>query len=270
MTQYGHPGIQAQFFVDAASDVGGTAGALRHHHHVVGGARQTGPTDLLHDLRFKIHLPLGDQHGGGTHGDAHIQRQMAGVAAHDLHHGAAFMGLHGVPQLVDALHGRVAGSVKANGVVGAADVVVDGGRDAHDLKASVPAGSGLPAQCQSAPEGTVAADGHNSIQSQQFAGGKRFGPARLRHKFLAAGGVEYRAALVDDMADAGCVQLYEVAVDQAVPASPDAYAFNAAVHCGPYDGPHSRVHTGGVTTAGQYADPMDLMLHGESSFFSDH
>lgn len=87
------------------------------------------------------------------------------------------MGLHGVPQLVDALHGRVAGGVKADGVVGAADVVVDGGRNAHHLKVSVPAGGSLPAQCQSTPEGTVAADGHNSIQSQQLAGGKRFGPA---------------------------------------------------------------------------------------------
>ena len=43
------------------------------------------------------------------------------------------MGLHGVPQLVDARDGSVAGGVKPDGVVGAADVVVNCGGNSNDL-----------------------------------------------------------------------------------------------------------------------------------------
>ena len=145
----------------------------------MGGAGQTGPADLLHHVLLKVHIPLRDQHGGSTHGNAHIQGQIARMAAHHLHHRAALVGLHGVPQLVDALDGGVAGGVKADGVVGAADVVVDGGRDAHHPEMSIP-GPRPDGTGPAPPEGAVAADGHDAVQPQQLAGGHRLRPALLR------------------------------------------------------------------------------------------
>ena len=50
--------------------------------------------------------------------------QIPRMAAHDLHHGAAFMGLHGIPQLVNALDGGVAGGVKTDGIKRTSNVVV--------------------------------------------------------------------------------------------------------------------------------------------------
>ena len=57
---------------------------------------------------------------------------MTGVAAHDLHDGAALVRLHGVAQLIDALNGRVGRRVKADAVIRAGDVVVDRAGEADD------------------------------------------------------------------------------------------------------------------------------------------
>ena len=59
---------------------------------------------------------LRDENGRSAYGDAHIQRQEARVPAHNLHNRAALVRLHGIPQLVDAVDGRVAGGVEADGI----------------------------------------------------------------------------------------------------------------------------------------------------------
>ena len=182
------------------------------------------------------------------------------MTAHDLHHRAALVRLHGVTQLVDALNGGVAGGVKADGVVGTADVIVNGGGNAHNLQIHAFFGC-LTGQGQRTAERTVAADGYDAVQSQQLAGGKRFGAAFSVHKFLAAGGVEHGAALVDDMTDAGGVHGKKIAVDQAAPAAADTHAVHAVVHGGTHNGAHGCVHAGGVTAAGQNADASYFFLH---------
>ena len=180
---------------------------------------------------------------------------MAGVAAHDLHHGAALVRLHGVPQAVNGVHGGVGGGIKADGVVGADDVVVDGGGDAHHRHAGL--GQGL---C--APEGAVAADGHDAVQPKQLAGGG--GPLLPLGgaEFVAAGGIENGAAAVDDMGDSAGVHPQDVAVDEAVVSPADADALNAPVQAAADYGADGCVHTRGVAAAGENADALDRMIHG--------
>ena len=173
------------------------------------------------------------------------------------------MGLHGVPELVDALDGRVAGGVESDGVVGASDVVVNGGGDAHHTEAHAVLG-GLAGDGQGPPEGAVAADGHNAVQTQQAAGGQGLGPARFFHEFQAPGGVEHGAAFVDDVADAGGGQGHKVAGDQAVPAPADADAADAPGDGGPDHRPHRRVHARRVAAAGEDADSLYLFLHNKT------
>ena len=141
----------------------GSAGNDQSRLRALKQSPSTGTTSTY--IILEVHIPLGDQYGGSTHRNAHIEGQIARMAAHHLHHRAALVRLHGVPQLVDALDGSVAGSVKADGVVGAADVVVDGGRDPYHRDAH-------PGQLQRAPEGAVAADGHDAIQTQQLHCGR--------------------------------------------------------------------------------------------------
>ena len=104
------------------------------------------------------------------------------------------MGLHGVAQAVNGVHGGVGGGVKADGIVGAGDVVVDGGGHAHHGDAGL--GQGF---C--AAEGAVAADGHNAVEPQELAGGRRAQLTLLSAEFVTAGSVENGAAAVDDMGD---------------------------------------------------------------------
>ena len=145
---------------------------------------------------------------------------MPRVPAHDLHDAGPLVGLHGVGQLVDALDGRVGRGVEADGVVRAADVVVDGGGHAHGVDAR-------GGQLLGAPEGAVAADGDDPVDARVLAGADR-----LRHplgggELLAAGGVEDGAAPVGEAVDGAGVHLEGIPLDEAVVAPVDAHGGDA-------------------------------------------
>ena len=164
------------------------------------------------------------------------------------------MGLHGVAQTVDALHRRVGGGVKADGVIGAVDVVVDGAGDAHHGDAEL-------GQILRAAERTVAADGHQTVQPQQLAGVGRLLHALLCAELVASGAVQDGAAPVDDPADAGVVHLHEITGDQTGIAPADAHALDAAGQRAAYHRTDAGVHARCVAAAGQYADTLDCIVH---------
>ena len=95
--------------------------------------------------RHSMRLFFRDEYGGGTDRYADIQCQKAGMPSHDLHQRASLVGLHGVPQPVDAFDGRVAGGVEADGIVRTSDIIVYRGRNACYRNAKA-------GQLQSAPE----------------------------------------------------------------------------------------------------------------------
>ena len=190
----------------------------------------------------------------GAYGQAHVDRQMPRVPAHDLHHAGPLVGLHGVGQLVDALDGRVGGGVKADGVVGAADVVVDGGGHAHGVD---PRG----AELLGAPEGAVAADGDDAVDARVLAGADRLLDALVRGELLAAGGVEDGAAPVGKAVDGTGVHLEGVPLDEAVVAPVDTHGGNALLKTGADRGADGRVHAGRVAAAGQDTDTSYDLIH---------
>ena len=161
------------------------------------------------------------------------------------------MALHGVAQAVDALDGGVAGGVKADGVVGAAHIVVDGGGDAHHRHAEA-------RQLQRAAEGPVAADGDDAVETQHLAGVDRPEPALLRKEVIAARGEKDRPAAGEDVTHAFTGEGDKVAVDKALPAAANADALNAVGKRRSGDGTHGGVHAGGVAAAGQYADAPEF------------
>ncbi len=69
---------------------------------------------------------LGNQHGIGTHGDACLQRQPAGLLSQDLHHGHLPCRLGRLAGLVEHLDGEAEGGVEAEGHLGGGNVVLDG------------------------------------------------------------------------------------------------------------------------------------------------
>ena len=132
MAEHGHARVDGDLLLDAFGDVEGAACALRHDDHEMGKAIQTRGADLFDDLCVEIALVFGNQQRGRADGKTDVQRQMTGVAAHDLDYGAALVRLHRVAQLVDALDGGVGSGIKADAVVGAGNVVVDRAGNADD------------------------------------------------------------------------------------------------------------------------------------------
>ena len=220
----------------------------------MGASAQAGPADRLDHILLKVHFPLRNQNHRSPAGDAHGIGQIAGPVPHDLHHGAAFVGLHGVPQAVDALQGDVAGGIVPDGVGGAGDVVVDGARNPDH-------GDPVVRQTQQALKGAVAADAHQGVHPQKLAGSQGLVPPRLLNKLQTAGGVEHGSAPPGDIADALKVQPGEIAVQQAVVAPADADTLNAIVQGRPHHGADGGVHAGSVSSAGKHSDSTDSSFH---------
>ena len=218
-------------------------------------------SDFFHQrIQAEGLLFLRDQHRRCADGKAHIHGKMAGVAAHDLHHGAALVGLHGIAQLVDALDGGICRGIVADAVVGAADVVINGCGHAHH-------GDPVAGQGQRAAEGAVAADGDDAVKAQQLAGGHRLALAFLCAEFLASGGIEHGTAAGDDVRNAVLLQPDDIAADQAVPAAPDTDALDPAV-IGAADNSTDRcIHAGSVAAGGQHADSFYCICHNQISFY---
>ena len=254
VAQNGGAGVDAGAGLDLVGDLLGMADALGDDDDEVVLAGLFGHLDAVEDVALHIELVLGQQHGHGARGDGHVQGDVAGVAAHDLHHAAPVVALGGVAQLVDHLHGGVHGGVVADGVVGAGDVVVDGAGQADHRDAAV-------GQLAGAAVGAVAADDHQRVDAQLTALGRALVLALLGLELQAAGGVQDGAAVLDDVGDAAQVHLVALAVQQAVVAALDADHPVPLVDAGADDRAHRRIHAGCVAAAGQYADGFDLSLH---------
>ena len=87
--------------------------------------------DQLADL-LEVEGLLGDEDDVGAAGEAGVEGDPAGVAAHHLDDQHAVVAVGGGVQAVDRLHRDVDGGVEAEGVVGGAEVVVDRLRHADD------------------------------------------------------------------------------------------------------------------------------------------
>ena len=252
MAEHGHARIKANFLLDAGGNLHRAACALGHHDHEMREAVETRRADLFNDLFLEIPA-LRDENRRRADRKSDKQRQMTGVAAHDLHDRAALVRLHRVAQLIDALDGGVGRRVKADAVMRAGNIIVD-------RRGQADHGDAVFGERQRAAERSVAADGDDTVQSKQLAGVHGLLLSLGRHEFLAARGVEDRAAAVDDVRDALFVQTHDVAVDESVPAAPDADHLDAEMKRRAHDAADRRIHAGRVAAAGQNADPADGFL----------
>ena len=250
VTQNGNTGIQIDGILNLLGNIRSGTGAFCNYNHVVGKAVEPGLTDFLNHIPFKVNRLLRNQNSRCAYCKAHIHSQEACITAHHLNNRAALMGLHGISQLIDTLNGGVGCSVEADGVVGAADVVINGSRDADHIDAVFGKG-----KCT--PESTVTANGHNAVQTQEMAGGNRSFLAFFRHKFLTAGGIENSAAPIDDMGYLGLIQSNDVTRNKAVPATANTVALNAMIQSSTYDSTDTGVHARCVAAAGQNSDSFN-------------
>ena len=94
------------------------------------------------------------------------------------------MRLHGILQPVNGFQCSVAGSIIADSIFCAGDVVIDGARHAHNRNPL------LIGEFQQTAVGTVAADTYDTLQSEELTGVGSFLTSLRRTEFIAAGGVK--------------------------------------------------------------------------------
>ena len=203
MAQHRQAGLHAGALLDVVAHILAVAHALGHHHDEVMLAGGHGGLHAVHHIAVQVKGAFRDEGGDGAGGQTRVQGQMAGIAAHDLHHGAAVVGLGGIPQLIDALHSGIQGGIKADGILGGGDVVIDGAGDADG-------GDAQRRELLGAAEGAIAADDHQAVYPAGAQNGRRLFLALFGHKFLTAGGIQDGASPVDDIADRTLLKLVHV------------------------------------------------------------
>ena len=161
------------------------------------------------------------------------------------------MRLHGVTELVDTFDSGIAGRIETDGIVRAADIIVDRRRNADHRDPE-------PGKLKRAAEGTVAADRHDALQTKHLAGGDRLLASRFSHELLAARGIQDGTAPGQQVADALAGKLYEITIDEALPAAPDTDAFDPVGKGRSDHRADCRIHAGRVAAARQNTDSFDL------------
>ena len=210
---------------------------------------------------LKIELLFRNEHGRCARRQTDIERQMARVSAHDLDDRAALVRLHGVSETVDSLDGGVGRGVVADGVVGADDIVINGGRNADNADT-------LLGKLLEAAERAVAADADNAVESQKLARGSCALLTLYGAELFASCRIEHCAATVYNVVDAVFVETDKIAVDESIESAPDADAVDAAVDGRADDRADGCVHTGRVTAGGEHADSLDCIRHKKVSLIS--
>ena len=89
-------------------------------------------------MRLIMHLliaviPLRKQNILGAVGDTAPQGDVSGVASHNLDDTAALMGGRSITYLINRLHRRIYSSIKADGIIGAGNIQVDGSRKTYGI-----------------------------------------------------------------------------------------------------------------------------------------
>ena len=254
MTEHGHARIDADLFLDALADLDCGTDALRYDDHEVRVARKAGILNALHHVALEIELMFGNEHRRRADRNADIQSKEARIPTHHLDDRTTLMGLHRVAQLIDTVDRRVAGGIKADRIIRAANVVVNRCRDADRRNTE-------PRKLQRAAERSVAADRHDSVESEHLTGRNCTLASLFGHKIFAARRIQDRAAAGQRMADVLAGKFDKVAENQSCPTSADTDTFDAIRIRRTDNRAHCSVHTRCIAAACQNTDSFDLLFH---------
>ena len=220
--------------------------AFRHGDDGVALATDIAVADNLVDL-LEAHGEFGDEHKVRIRCNACLQGDPAGVAAHAFHHEAACVGSGGGVQAVDLLGGDVGCGVKAEGPVGAGEVVVDGLGHADHIHAKL-------AKLIGDAKGIVTADGNKAFKAKGFHGGVNDLGAVFDFHYIGAGAAENGAALGLDAFHFLGGHPVTVALNDATPACVEAEYFDAFLQAAGHNAADHSVQAGAVSAAGQDTD----------------
>ena len=134
------------------------ADPFRVYDNVVGLASLTIGDNIVDNILLVKIVPLRNQNILRAVCHTAPKRDISRIPAHNLNDVAAFMGGRGIPYLVDGLHCRVDGRVKANSIFRTGNIKINSPRNTDGVDS-------VSCQCLSASVRTVAADYHNTVNT---------------------------------------------------------------------------------------------------------
>ena len=169
------------------------------------------------------------------------------------------MGLGGVAEGVEHLQSGVQRGVKADGLLGGGDIVIDGGGNTDG-------GNAVVGQIRGTAEGTVTAYGYDRVDLMVVAGLQGLGHTLSGLELGATAGVQNGAAAGHDVGNADGVKGAQVALahdlgirlvgraQKACVAAQNAHHLKALAQGATGGRANGGVHTGGVATRGKDTD----------------
>ena len=207
----------------------------------------TALNDMIDDLLLVVVIFLGDKHILRTVGDSAPERNIPGVAPHNLNDTASLMGGRGILHLVNGPHGRVDCRVKTDGILCTRDIQVDGSRDSHGVDPQ-------PGKRLRPPVGAVSADHHNTVNAVLSADVSAPLLVLRLLELQTSGRTQHRASALNNIGHITGLHIYDLFIQQSVISLFDAFYLQIPGNGGTNHGPDGRIHPGCVSAAGQHCN----------------
>ena len=227
-------------------------GALRQHDYA---AALAACAKLLKLFRYVVDAEFHFRHYDYLRAaaDARVQRKIAAVSPHYLYNRDTLVRGHSVAYFIYSVKNRIARRIKAQRVIRISQIVIYGAGYPYSGKA-------LFRQNLCAHKGTVASDNDQSFYPALF---KIFDTKRLplrRFKLRTARGTKYRSSAMNDIGNASESQLDKITFDQAGVTALHAHDLHAAINAVSYRSAHGGVHSGSISSAGQYSNSFHTVI----------
>ena len=200
-------------------------------------------------IDLRVHL--GNDRGFGSRSDRPVQRQIAGRMSHNLDEEEAFMAGSRIAQFVHRLDDRIERRIVADRSVRTAQVVIDRTRQADDRHIE------LLSENTGALQRTVPADHHQRIDTAALH--ILISPAApfRGHKLLAAGRLQHRAALLDDIAHGIRLQVDDFVIDPSLITAPNTFYGIPVIDRRTRHGTDRGIHPGSIAPRSQHSDTLN-------------
>ena len=176
---------------------------------------------------------------GSTGCTSGVKSNVAGTSSHNLNNVTSCVRLTGVTKLINKLDNRIHSGVKADGVIGRGDIVINSGGNTDTRNALL----GKPCR---ALEGAVTADTDNTLNAQLLAVLNTLSSHRRILELGATVGIKNCSALVYDIGYVSYLHRLDVALDKSRISAIYCHYLNTAGKRCTANGSDSRIHSGGV------------------------
>ena len=194
---------------------------------------------------------LGNTNGNRTGCDSCHKRKLTAVTSHNLNYVTTRVGFAGVAKPVHRFKNGIHRRVKANGIVGSGDIVINSTRNSNS-------GNSVESKVCSASERSVATDSNDSVDIMLLTGIYRLLDTLLGLELGATVGIKHSSAVSDYIGYRSGSEGDHLLGDKSAVSADYSHYLNALVQSLSCNSSYCRVHTGSVAARGENAYSFKL------------